>query len=127
MTQLPYVLRSIANDFGISGPQYATLSSVLRQAADALEHRNEGLRLAIAYCEGLKIFMVKDGRVDQMQLELDRTIDTLRAILPEGHSHAPRPEPSAPVPADPDLPDDAGDQCDVYRHQLRPCPNCEED
>jgi hypothetical protein len=106
MTQLPYVLR---------------------QAADALERREEYLRVAISYCEALKIFMVKDGRIDQMLHELDRTIVTLRAILPEGHSHAPRTEQSAPVPADPHLPDDAGDQCDLYRHQLRSCPNCEDD
>ena len=35
--ELPDILRSYARDLSIAGPQYATMSAVLREAADALE------------------------------------------------------------------------------------------
>ncbi len=34
--ELPDILRSYARDLSIAGPQYATMSAVLREAADAL-------------------------------------------------------------------------------------------
>jgi hypothetical protein len=74
--ELPIVLRSVADDFNISGPQYATLAALLREAANELEK---------ASAKG------SDGPADARDL-----------------------------PA-------AADQCDVYRHQLRPCIACEDD
>lgn len=40
--QLPIILRSYADDFDVSGPQYATLCAYFRQAADALDVQLEG-------------------------------------------------------------------------------------
>ncbi len=37
--QLPIILRSYADDFGVAGPQYAILCAHLRQAADALDQK----------------------------------------------------------------------------------------
>ena len=35
--ELPHILRSYAADLNAAGPQYATMSAVLKEAADALE------------------------------------------------------------------------------------------
>jgi hypothetical protein len=35
--ELPHVLRSVADDFNISGPQYATLAALSREAANELD------------------------------------------------------------------------------------------
>lgn len=37
--ELPDCLRSVARDFDTSGPQYAALSALLREAADELQKR----------------------------------------------------------------------------------------
>lgn len=35
--ELPHILRAYAVDLDFAGPQYATMSAVLREAADALD------------------------------------------------------------------------------------------
>jgi hypothetical protein len=84
---LPLILRSYADDMGIAGPQYATMASILRQSADALDVIDH-VRSALNYVEGMRLLLahLKAGTLadpNAIEHELDRTARTLRYVLGE--------------------------------------------
>jgi hypothetical protein len=125
MKHLPLILRSYADDMGVAGPQYATMGSILRQSAEALD-RLEHARSALGYVEGMRLLLahLKAGTLadpNAMEHELDRTARTLRYV--RGDADELRKEgtglcatPAAVPVYDGDGPFNPG----------RACPNCED-